>query len=134
MTGWNTHLIIAALHFECLSPEPEPVESAWISGFNPEVVTFTGSDDQRVYNFRIEMEPIWGYYMQRVSINGDGEWKGEGRWDNPEVVILALLHLENFQWGERVGVNMFAIVINLVVATYGSEVYMYGLQWSLLVV
>ena len=70
--------------------------------------------------------------MQRVSINGDGEWEGEGRGDNPEVVILTLLHLENLQWWERVSVDMFAIVIYIVVATCGSEIDMYEVMVSLI--
>ena len=59
----NTHLATRVLQLKRLSSEPEPVKSARIGGFYPEVETFTGSDDQRVYNFRSEMVSVWGYYM-----------------------------------------------------------------------
>ena len=69
------------------------------------------------------MVPVGSHHMERVPVNGDGEWKGEGRGDNPEVVILTLSHLEKLQWGEGVCVDMFAVVIDLVVTTCGSEGY-----------
>ena len=61
--------------------------------------------------------------MQRVPIDRDGEWGNESGGDDPEVVILTLLHTEYLQWGEGACVDMYPIVIDLVVTTYRREVY-----------